>query len=212
MHPMKSVSILLFVSTATAAFASSSFQDYQIILDRSPFGEAPSRSSQQSTRPATPPTPTDYRLSALFEGVDGQIRAGLVNKKTNKSLTLQLEVSEEGILLVDADFDTNSATITEQGRTFILELTAGPSSIPAGIEPSSRTDRFADRRRSLLAKMSTKTPAEESQPRLTGEELKAHLQSYQMEVIRNGMPPLPIPLTAEMDDQLVAEGVLDAVE
>ena len=29
-----------------------------------------------------------------------------------------------------------------------------------------------------------------------------------MEVIRKGMPPLPIPLTKEMDDQLVAEGIL----
>jgi len=29
-----------------------------------------------------------------------------------------------------------------------------------------------------------------------------------MEVIRSGMPALPIPLTPEMDDQLVSEGIL----
>ena len=29
-----------------------------------------------------------------------------------------------------------------------------------------------------------------------------------MELIRNGMPPLPVPLTTEMDDQLVSEGIL----
>ncbi|WP_136083290.1 hypothetical protein [Pontiella desulfatans] len=40
------------------------------------------------------------------------------------------------------------------------------------------------------------------------EEVRANLRQYQMEVIRAGMPPLAIPLTQEMDDQLVAEGVL----
>lgn len=34
------------------------------------------------------------------------------------------------------------------------------------------------------------------------------LQQYQMNTIRSGMPPLPIPLTQEMDDQLVKEGIL----
>ena len=29
-----------------------------------------------------------------------------------------------------------------------------------------------------------------------------------MDVIRAGLPALPVPLTKEMDDQLVAEGVL----
>ena len=42
----------------------------------------------------------------------------------------------------------------------------------------------------------------------TGEELEKHLNEYQMDVIRQGLPPLPIPLTPEMDQQLVNEGVL----
>jgi len=33
-----------------------------------------------------------------------------------------------------------------------------------------------------------------------------------MEVIRQGLPPLPIPLTPEMDAQLVSEGVLPPME
>lgn len=39
-------------------------------------------------------------------------------------------------------------------------------------------------------------------------EIRKNLKEYQMEVIRSGMPPLPVPLTREMDDQLVQEGVL----
>ncbi len=38
--------------------------------------------------------------------------------------------------------------------------------------------------------------------------VRGNLRQYQMEVMRAGMAPLPIPLTQEMDDQLVAEGVL----
>ncbi|MCF7818374.1 MAG: hypothetical protein K9M54_10885, partial [Kiritimatiellales bacterium] len=49
------------------------------------------------------------------------------------------------------------------------------------------------------------SPEEQARRR---DEIRANLQNYQMEVIRSGMPPLPIPLTQEMDDQLVAEGVL----
>ena len=40
------------------------------------------------------------------------------------------------------------------------------------------------------------------------EELQAHLHEKQMEAIRSGKPPLPVPLTREMDDMLVEEGIL----
>ena len=54
-----------------------------------------------------------------------------------------------------------------------------------------------------------------SAARLTGEVLQKHLQEYQMELIRAGGakgPPLAIPLTPEMDAQLVKEGVLPPLE
>jgi len=44
--------------------------------------------------------------------------------------------------------------------------------------------------------------------KMSGEQLEKHLKEYQMEAIRKGLKPLPIPLTKEMDDQLVSEGVL----
>jgi hypothetical protein len=45
---------------------------------------------------------------------------------------------------------------------------------------------------------------------LTEEEIARLLQEYQKELIRKGMTPLPIPLTAETDRQLVEEGFLPA--
>lgn len=48
--------------------------------------------------------------------------------------------------------------------------------------------------------------------RLSGEALEKHLQEYQMQLIRQGQPPLPIPLTPDMDNQLVNEGILPPQE
>jgi len=44
------------------------------------------------------------------------------------------------------------------------------------------------------------------------EHFEKSLKEYQMRMIREGKPPLPIPLTREMDDQLVKEGVLPPLE
>jgi hypothetical protein len=42
--------------------------------------------------------------------------------------------------------------------------------------------------------------------------MEHQLQEYQMQAIREGREPLPIPLTPEIDQQLVNEGVLPPAE
>ena len=49
------------------------------------------------------------------------------------------------------------------------------------------------------------SPAQQAKRR---EEIQENLRQYQMDVIRAGLPPLPVPLTKQMDEQLVAEGIL----
>ncbi len=46
----------------------------------------------------------------------------------------------------------------------------------------------------------------------TREQMEQALMEYQMNRIRQGLPPLPVPLTPEMDEQLIREGVLPPVE
>ena len=70
---------------------------------------------------------------------------------------------------------------------------------------------YADRRRQRIEEMSRR--AEESRNRnLSEEEVEKRLREYQMKLIREGKTPLPIPITEEMDAQLVKEGILPAVE
>lgn len=221
MHSMRQLLAILFLSLASGASASTPFQDYQVILERRPFGAAPilnESSRERNMTPAAGVAQFPYRLSALYEGMDGQIRAGLVNKQTNKSLTLSQEEDVDGIKLLEADLIMGTASLSEGNQTFILELTAGapdagPPGKPSRSSNTANTSRFAERRRQLMERMNKKKQEEEAEkPRLYGEELKKHLQDYQMEVIRNGMPALPIPLTEEMDQQLVEEGVLPPAE
>lgn len=49
-------------------------------------------------------------------------------------------------------------------------------------------------------------------PAMTPQQVEESLKAVQMDSIRNGDPPLPIPLTPEMDEQLVREGVLPPAE
>lgn len=49
-------------------------------------------------------------------------------------------------------------------------------------------------------------------PQMSGDKLSRHLQDFKMEVIRQGLPPLAIPLTPEQDQQLVEAGVLPSMD
>lgn len=93
---------------------------------------------------------------------------------------------------------TRILSYTERRRQRDLERAQEAAKIRAAMEqvaPPSPT----------MPTIQTNTP---TAPRLSGAELEKHLQEYQMEVIRKGLPPLPIPLTPEMDTKLVQEGVL----
>ena len=91
----------------------------------------------------------------------------------------------------------------------LAALPALPSP-PAGLSlwASLRWQELRRRQRML----ERQKPVEVPKPMYTGEELEKHLQNYQMEVIRQGLPPLPVQLTPDRDAQLVAEGFLPPVD
>lgn len=192
---------------------------YQIILDRRPFGEPAAEASAAQT-PQTVAVAQSFakamRLCTLFEGFDGDLRAGLVDGASRKNFVIRLGETVQGIELVSADLSTASATLRKGTETVTLKMAAAPESEkPAPAPQPAQTNSYEERRRARLQRImeARKRRQEEQeekpeQPQLTGEALKEHLRNYQMEVIRKGMPPLPIPLTPEMDNQLVEEGVL----
>lgn len=213
----KTAYMMALACCAVACFADTpDFDKYQVILDRKPFGTAPPPESNVPAITAENSFAKTLRMSALLELDDGTMKIGLIDLQSNKSFYLAVGDTEEGIELVSADYDQEEAVVRKGAEMAVIKLQSGdiqaltPAEQQARLSaPPSRRPSYAERR-AARQQMRAATPPP-AQPKYTGEELERHLQEYQMEVIRQGLPPLPIPLTPEMDNQLVNEGVLPPV-
>ncbi len=196
---------------------------YELILDRSPFGADPLLGvvdSEQKAAAAAAAAAKELRLCFLLESEGGEIRAGFQNLKAKpgdpKSIILLVGESFMGMKLTDINLAGSQATLQSKGAPVVFELSKAPApaKAPAKKKPQPPKRQFGGgfrkREPAPPRPVEPKLSPEEQQRRR--EEVRANLQDYQMEVIRSGMPPLPIPLTQEMDDQLVAEGVLPPEE
>lgn len=189
---------------------------YQGIIDRKPFGAEPIIETAILPPVSQTQIANDLRLSMLFEASGGKdARAGVVISASGKQEQFICTVGEayKGIKLVEIDFENSNATIERNGVTALLELKKGKQSAVAMPPRGDLTRRIT--RRVIPAPTQSQNTEPEPIVQPTEEEraeIQENLRNYQMEVIRRGMPPLPIPLTPEMDAQLVEEGVLPPSE
>ncbi|MEN8255738.1 MAG: hypothetical protein ABFR33_09755 [Verrucomicrobiota bacterium] len=193
---------------------------YDVILDRSPFGSDPllDVNPEQKAAAAAAAAAKELRLCFLLESESGEIRAGFQNLKAKagdpKSIILMVGESFMGMKLLEIDLAGSQATLESRGEPVVFELSKAPAPAKAPAKkapPPKRKFGGGFRRREPPKQPPARPPEPQLSPeeqQRRREEVRANLQDYQMEVIRSGMPPLPIPLTQEMDDQLVSEGVL----
>jgi hypothetical protein len=197
---------------------------YTLILDREPFGSEPvvPQDLPPSKEQQAAEVNDQLRLCMVVEEENGEKRAGLERKKhmagkgIAKSFVLSIGQSEQDVKLVDVDVAAGQATIMNRGQRIVLAIEKGatPAAAPPTIAPraSMPIRRVNTGARSQAVNAAPpKEPPRQPTPE-EREQIRKNLQEYQMEVIRKGMPPLPIPLTEEMDNQLVAEGVLPPTE
>lgn len=219
-------SMVIAVSMAYAEEPVYNPERYDVILDRSPFGNDPLLdvpNPEQKAAAAAAAAAKELRLCFLLESESGDIRAGFQNLKVKpgdpKSIILRVGESFMGMKLLEINLADAQAILETQGEPVVFDLSKAPSPAKAPVpkpQPPKRQFGGGFRRREPPQAKPAAPPIEpkispEEQIRRR-EEIRANLQEYQMEVIRSGMPPLPIPLTQEMDDQLVAEGVLPPAE
>lgn len=210
------------VAAGAAVPAPRPFEDYQIILDRKPFG-APPDASQEPERvvPVSESFAASLQLSGIYELADGNLRVAITDKKDSSYFTLVVGEKNAalGIELVDADYEGEKATLQKDEQVVVLSMNdVSGGQVLSATEGQERVKQaeehrtsYAERRR--LRMLERQKPVEIPKPMYTGEELEKHLQEYQMEVIRDGnLPPLPVQLTPENDAKLVAEGVLPPVD
>ena len=211
------------------------FARYQEILARKPFGgaawdaaAAAAAAKVAPPAPEEPPFTKDIRMCGITDSPGG-IRVGFldISQKPPKSHFLRIgEETEDGIAVLDADYDEEKALLAkgEQEHWIYMNQASGAvaATLPAARPGGRRGGRmavanagtsYADRLRMRREALQKKQEEMESRPKvLSAEVLRKHLQDVQMDAIRKGLAPLPIPLTPEMDDQLVKEGLLPPVE
>lgn len=229
---------MLAVAMALPAGAVTEFSRYAPILERRPFS-SPVAEDAEPPPPVTAIVPPafvqDLRMVAITESHAG-VRVGVVNTRETPPKTYFLYVgdSEDGILLAEADYNAARALLRKDGEQFWI--TMGTSDTPAAAPPETGmaspppggqaqpvagpveaevansgnpAASYAERRRQRLDIMRQR--AQESR-NLSEEDVEKRLREYQMKQIREGKTPLPIPITEEMDAQLVKEGILPPVE
>lgn len=231
--------VWLALTAASSLATVADFSRYEVILNRRPFGEPPA-TEMIAAAPAPDPTGPSFadslRIVALTYS-QGDVRVGLVDSKTTPPKTYFLFIGEtqDGIEVVSASYEEEQVVLRKDGNERTLSMAQGgrvvesvrtPGRLAASGHPGLASAAQAGRppqpgerkvtRRILSPGRQLRIEEEnrrlEVVPDLDGQVLEKHLQEYNMEAIRSGMPPLPIALTEEQDAQLVNEGLLPSVE
>jgi len=218
---------MVFVMVAVRVSAEEGMDDfsrYQVILDKKSFGVPPVAPPPPQPAPPPPPGPgwvNDFRMTMLVRQDDGNFRVGIMNAKSNEAFTLSsrnpVPVGADRIQYVSVDYDKKQVTLSKSGdvQTLALDTNPVPARPPVAARPPAPTMSGRPGSPRVVSggrRTDLPPPPAPQNPRLTGAELEKHLQDYQMQVLREGLPPLPVQLTPENDAALVNEGVLDPLE
>ncbi len=204
----------LFVLALSVATADTgpAFNRYEVILQRRPFAMATPAEDPTPPRPAIEPEVfKHFRMCAITS--DGEtLCVGLIDDqpKPPKSYLLGIGESEDGITLLEANYEQESALVRKGESETWLRMGPGDSVMSPAAPNEAKTklaismaQRMRQRREAVRKRLDARL-AEEAK----NMPLEQKLRGIQMDRIRQGRKPLAIPLSQEMDDQLVVEGAL----
>ena len=191
---------------------SSSLERYDVILQRRPFSVP-----VETDKPVQPPPEETKKIFARYRmcaiTFDGEtLCVGLLDEqaKPPKSYLFGIGESEDGVELVDANYERGSALLRKDDHEQWLYMSPGDSILTS--EPSSKQEaalaaslslRLVKRREAVRQRRNAARAKENA-----AKDEVTKLREAQMESIRRGDDALQIPLTPGMDDQLVIEGLL----
>lgn len=236
------ITAMMMAGASAFAVSGSEFSKYDIILARKPFGAEPAKlvaATGVESAPAVTPQNSfakDLRMIAITDD-DLGARVGLYDLKGKRSFFIEVgRQSEDGIMLLEADFEEGGALLRkgdENCRLFIdgrMEMQDGTVVTKAGapeVKPAmpsitgdpgnsgnralSYIERLRLRREELKKAEDIKIEEAAARRSIDNVDKEKLLREYNLELIRaqgaKGMP-LPMELTREEDAMLVKEGVL----
>ncbi|MDD4341900.1 MAG: hypothetical protein PHO14_06665, partial [Kiritimatiellae bacterium] len=110
-------------ATAVHAEVPRTLADYQIILDRQPFGTPPPDiPPPERVIPVQESFAATMVLSGIYEEDDGAMRAAIVDKKDNRYFSLIVGESEEGVELLDVDYAKEEAVLKKGDEVVVLRM------------------------------------------------------------------------------------------
>ncbi len=200
------------------------FSHYEVILQRRPFGDAAPTAAElaAANRPVVPAGPSyidSLRLCAITDA-DGAIRVGFVDIKAKPPKTYFLFVgqSEDGIEVVDADYENESVILSKGGEERGLTMAGATALASSSAAPATSRSAGSRRRRARITRTREeiaemrRLEIERKKPILEGAEYEEHIRQYNLNEIRMGGIPLPVALSAADDAMLVEEGILAPME
>ena len=132
---------ILFISAFYAAmcFAKPSFERYQPILERKPFGAIPDTivnpvdPGEKATAAAQALLARQVNMSAMHIAPDGRVAVGITDLSAKPPANYYLAVgdSEGGWTLLDADYEEEIATLVKDGVKIDLQYGKGLVETPA---------------------------------------------------------------------------------
>jgi len=132
------VALGLAAQIAAAAAGTPSFQRYEVILDRKPFGvELP-----PPPPPVVPPVPpgesvvNQMRMSAVVRDDEGVIRVGLMDQKAKKNYLLAVGETVDGIEIVAADYERERARLRRGLEDYWISMAGGSNRFEAVTSPA----------------------------------------------------------------------------
>lgn len=133
---------LHFFSTGTAfaVVAGYDFGRYQVILDKKPFGEVTPSEVAQPQAALGDVISKELEMKSIIDDGAG-IRIGLLDKKTNKNISLGVGENYDGIQVVSVNYENEEAVLKKGAETAVVKLrpdkdkdkAAGPVVAPVGM-------------------------------------------------------------------------------
>jgi len=147
------VLILVLACLAARGEGNAGFARYQVILDRMPFGAEPSpealAAAAAKAAPARDPFTKNLKMCAVTRNLlTGKLQVGLMDAGSKKNYFLGVGESEDGILVVEADYEKEKALLRKDGE----EAWLGMNDVAAVVAAPAVRPR--PRRRSRRARVS----------------------------------------------------------
>ena len=216
--------------TLTLGAADKGWDHYKKILDKGMFPKVPVAKPPTKAAPAPAPAvqgpkwEIDYKITTVYEHFrTGEIMVGVQNVTNQKNFLLRPgqkangdkikietvtrgETSDDPIVVELTNVEASETKPFDFTTAVAMPVSAPTRSASRGPTRTTSSSRGGPPPRSGIRPSGSSYHRSVSTPKLSGQQIEKHLQDYQKEVIKKGLPLLPVALPEKDIRELQAQG------